>query len=116
MPGTILPMTGANALLVDKAQNLLYVGENGSPCCQVNVYAPPYTGAPAHTLTLKGVVGRSGPTYCSLNQANTRLQCGDNLYQTMDIYKYPSGTYVYSVLLPYSPYSLIYSLTNAPSP
>jgi hypothetical protein len=69
MPGTILPMTGGNALLVDKAQNLLYVGENGSPCCQVNIYAPPYTGAPAHTLTLKGVLGRSGPTYCSLNQA-----------------------------------------------
>jgi hypothetical protein len=107
-------MTGGNALLVDTAQNLLYVGENGGPCCQLNAYAPPYTGSPANTLTLKGAVGRSGPTYCSLNGTSTHLQCGDNLYQTMDVYKYPSGNYVYSVLLPYSPYSLVYSLANAP--
>ncbi len=114
MPGTILPMTGGNALLVDKAQNLLYVGDNGNPCCQINVYAPPYTGSPSQTLTLKSVLGRSGPTYCSLNRASTRLECGDNLYQTMDIYEYPSGAYVYSILLPYSPYTLTYSLANAP--
>jgi hypothetical protein len=118
MPGSILPVTGngPDGLLVDKSNNLLYV-VGGSNNWEVNVYAPPYTGSPTETIALKGSSpNQNGPEYCSLGMHYTLLTCGDGAYKTLDTYKYPSGTYVYSLLLPYSGYSLTYSVANDPTP
>ena len=114
-PGTILPMTGGDGVVVDNANNLLYVVPNGS-AWQVQVYAPPYTNAPSETIAIKGIAGRGSVPYCALNRHATRLLCGDGLYETLDVYKYPSGAYIYSILLPYSPYSLTYSIVDARTP
>jgi hypothetical protein len=112
-PGTILPMTGGIGLLADNANNLLYITPNQANW-EISTYAPPYTGSPVQTITLKSNAQR-GPTYCSLNKANSRIFCGDTAYMSLDVYKYPAGSYVYSLLLPYSPYSLTYSVANAPA-
>lgn len=114
-PGTILPMTGGDGVVVDNANNLLYVVPNGS-AWQVESYAPPYTNPPSQTIAIKGIVGRGSVPYCALNRHATRLFCGDGLYQTLDVYKYPTGTYLFSILLPYSAYSLTYSIVDARTP
>ena len=118
MPGTILPMTGSgpDGILVDKSNDLLYI-VGGTNNWQVEVFAPPYTGSPTETINLKGSSpNQNGPEYCALGQNYTLLDCGDSAYKTLDIYKYPSGTYTYSFLLPYSGYSLTYSVANDPAP
>lgn len=113
-PGTILPMSGGYGLLVDKANDLLYIGSNQSTVL-IDVYAPPYTGAPIETITGKGNA-QHGPTNCAFGASYSRIDCGDTTYQSLDFFAYPSGAYVYSLLLPYSPYTLTYSVANLPSP
>ena len=115
MPGTVLPMTGGQNLLVDNANNLLYLVVNGH-AYQMTVYAPPYTGSPIETITLKGDPQVGNPTYCALNKSSSRLDCGDSAYQSVDIYRYPSGKYSYSFLLPENLGATKYRLTNAPAP
>ncbi|HEY5427240.1 MAG TPA: hypothetical protein VIJ77_11870 [Candidatus Tumulicola sp.] len=56
----------------------------------LNVYAPPYTGAPK-VFPLQGASPQ-----CSLNAAQTNLACGDKTNASVDIYSYPGGKYEYS--------------------
>ena len=76
-------------VLVDKNANLLVVNPNNNS--SLAVYAPPYTSAPIRTIPFNG-----GASYCALNRPETRLYCTDYEYGTVDVYKYPSGLYLYS--------------------
>jgi len=89
MPGTLLSainpgLPGAPQL--DRANNLIITDWEAYT---LNVYAPPYTQAPTvtpmHGLSL----------WCPLNHREDRLYCAD-LGGSVDVYKYPSGTYLYS--------------------
>jgi hypothetical protein len=76
-------------VLVDKNENLLVVNPNNNS--SLAVYAPPYTSAPIRTIPFNG-----GASYCALNRPETRLYCTDYEYGSVDVYKYPSGLYLYS--------------------
>ncbi len=89
MPGTTLSaislgLPGAPQL--DRANNLIITDWQAYT---LNVYAPPYTQAPAvtpmHGLSL----------WCPLDRKEDRLYCAD-LGGSVDVYKYPGGTYLYS--------------------
>jgi hypothetical protein len=89
MPGTLLSaitpgLPGAPQL--DRANNLIITDWQAYT---LNVYAPPYTQAPTvtpmHGLSL----------WCPLNHREDRLYCAD-LGGSVDVYKYPGGTYLYS--------------------
>ena len=56
----------------------------------INVFAPPYTGKPT-TFPMKGQ-----SIWCPLNHFETHIYCGDAQNGSLDVYAYPSGTYLYS--------------------
>jgi hypothetical protein len=58
---------------------------------QVEIFAPPYTGAPASTFPLEGA-----GVDCTLSHNEKLLYCGDYTNGSADVYAYPSGTYEYS--------------------
>jgi hypothetical protein len=92
MPGTVLGVTGFTegvSMILDRANNLL-VDDIGHPS-QLDVYPPPYSGAPARTIPLT-----EQSESCVLGQHEERIFCGDDLEDTVDVYAYPSGTYEYS--------------------
>jgi hypothetical protein len=88
-------------LIFDKRRNMIVPNIKESV---VDIYAPPYTGAPT-SITL------TAPTaQCSLNRRETMLAClhllpGSEPGGYADVYSYPSGAYKYSVYTPasYSP-------------
>jgi len=75
----------ATPRLVDQNKNLIYL------------YAPPYTAPAYATIALNGTT-----IDCTLSTHETRLYCLDYEYGSVDVYSYPTGTYI--------PY--IYSFTN----
>jgi len=82
--GIVLGLPGAPTL--DRSDNLIITDWNNYT---LNVYAPPYTGAP----TVTPMAGLS--LWCPLDRQETHLFCAD-LGGTVDVYAYPSGTYAYS--------------------
>jgi hypothetical protein len=74
------------APLFDRSDNLIVVNQLGS----AYVWAPPYTGTP-RKFHLKGYT-----VQCSFDRGETTLACGDYQNFTIDVYAYPSGTYLYS--------------------
>ena len=76
-------------VLVDKQGNLLVVDPSNNS--SLAIYAPPYTGAPSSRIGFNG-----GASYCALNKRETRLYCTDYEYGSVDVYKYPTGAYLYS--------------------
>ena len=56
------------------------------------IYAPPYKGAPTHTITPKGK-----PVYGKLDKANRNLYVSNNSNGSADAYAYPSGNFEYSI-------------------
>lgn len=90
MPGTILGKIkngSPGAITFDKSDNLIITDDSA---VTINVYAPPYDKAPK-TYPLKG-----HSPQCSLNKAQTNLACGDKTNTTVDVFGYPSGSYLYS--------------------
>jgi len=90
MPGKLLKaikITIPGGPIFDKSDNLIVTDDATTA---VNIYTPPYTKAPK-TFPLKGI----GPQ-CSLNAAETSIACGDPGNNSVDVYKYPAGTYMYS--------------------
>ena len=69
----------------------LVVAANSSAGGAINVFAPPYTGNPT-TFAAQG-----SPVDIKLDAANANLYVGDAANNTIDVYKYPSGTYAYSI-------------------
>jgi len=76
-------------VLVDKQNNLLMVNPVNNS--SVAIYAPPYTGSAIATIVLNGAA-----SYCALNHTEKLLYCTDYQYGSVDVYKYPSGLYLYS--------------------
>jgi hypothetical protein len=76
----------------------------------VNVYAPPYIGAPT-IHPLKGT-----PWQCALNVGESLLACANQSANTIDVYAYPSLTYRYSLKPGGNPSSLFSGVAFFPSP
>jgi len=92
MPGSVLGITGFKegwSMIIDSENNLI-VDDIGNPS-QLDVYPPPYTGAPARTISLM-----DQSESCVLAQHQKRIYCGDDIHDTIDVYAYPSGKYRYS--------------------
>jgi hypothetical protein len=92
MPGKLLENVMSDSQgppTFDKSDNLIITNDNASTGT-VDIYAPPYDNAPASFAT-KGY-----STQCSLGREETNIACADSGNGTVDVYKYPDGTYMYS--------------------
>jgi hypothetical protein len=90
MPGKPIKNINLGApgmIAFDKHDNMIVTDDVN---LTLNVYAPPYTGAP-HAHPLQGASPQ-----CSLNKAQSNLACGDKPNASVDIYSYPGGKYQYS--------------------
>ncbi len=77
------------SLQFDKSNNMLALAP-GVPA--MYIYAPPYKQKkPTTQFPLQ-----NAPTMCTLGRAQTKLYCSNAFFSKVDIYKYPSGTYLYS--------------------
>jgi hypothetical protein len=76
----------------------------------VNVYAPPYTGAPT-IHPLKGT-----PWQCALSRRESMLACANQSANTLDLYAYPALTYRYSLKPGGNPSSPFLGVAFFPSP
>ncbi len=90
MPGTVLNaitlgLPGAPEL--DASDNLIITDWNA---LTLNVYAPPYTGAPAVT-PMQGL-----SLWCALSHNEKLLSCADLGNGSVDVYAYPGAAYLYS--------------------
>lgn len=93
MPGKLLEnvtVTLPGPPLFDRSDNLI-VTDSVSTTATVDIYAPPYNKPPV------SFAARSLSYQCSLNYDEANLACADYGYGSVDIYKYPSGTYLYSI-------------------
>jgi hypothetical protein len=74
----------------------------------IDVFAPPYTAAPT-TYTLKGA-----SIWCPLDHYEQHIYCGDAANGSLDVYAYPSGTYLYSDTGDLSASALVTGVAPAP--
>jgi len=81
-------LTSPESLTFDSADNMIV---SDLADASLNVYAPPYTGAP----TIYPLQGAS--LQCALSSDETLLACADPGAGTIDLYSYPSLTYQYSL-------------------
>jgi hypothetical protein len=75
-------------VLLDHADNLLLIDQNRNA---IYVYAQPYSAPPFSTIPLKGTA-----VFCAMGLQQRRLYCLDYEFGSVDVYAYPSGTYIYS--------------------
>ncbi|HEY5095325.1 MAG TPA: hypothetical protein VII69_09440 [Candidatus Eremiobacteraceae bacterium] len=75
------------------ANGNLVVAADGSGGATINIFAPPFTGTPTSFAAQGSVVD------LKLDPAGTNLYVGDAANNTIDVYKYPSGTYKYSIVV-----------------
>ena len=75
----------------------LVVAADSSSGATIDVFKPPYTGAPT-TFAAQGSV-----VDLKLDPAGANLYVGDATNNTIDVYKYPSGTYEYSIVVTTTP-------------
>lgn len=86
-----------NMIIPDHGNGVVVPGSEPS----LDVYAPPYTGAP-EIYPLRG-----SPGQCSLSPQQSLIACANVDANTVDLYAYPSMTYGYSVKLdPYPSFQL----------
>jgi len=74
----------------------------------INVFAPPYDSAPK-TYTMMGA-----SIWCPLDRQERHIYCGDGANGSVDVYAYPSGTYLYSDTADLSPSGLVTGVAPAP--
>jgi hypothetical protein len=91
MPGKLLRLqTGiADGMEVDKNQNLLVVDPGAR---LVEAFPPPYSGPAAFTIPTKG-----SSEFGHLDAANKNIYVSNFSSGTVDVFKYPSGLYKYSI-------------------
>jgi hypothetical protein len=92
MPGKLLRSMMSDSdgpPIFDKSDNLIIPDYNSSTGT-VDIYAPPYDNAPVSFAT-KGYA-----VQCSLNRDESNIACADSSNNTVDVYKYPDGAYMYS--------------------
>jgi hypothetical protein len=108
MPGTQL--SGVNLGLPGvpafDAQDNLVIGDWQH--LTIDIFAPPYTGSPS-TFHMMGAA-----IWCPLNHQEQRIYCGDAANGSLDVYAYPSGTYLYSDTAGLSPSALVTGVAPAP--
>jgi hypothetical protein len=93
--GTILQSTNGTlyeGMTFDGNGNLV-VAADSSGGATINIFAPPFTGSPT-TFAAQGSV-----VDLKLDSAGANLYVGDAANNTIDVYKYPSGTYEYSIVV-----------------
>jgi hypothetical protein len=93
MPGKLLEnvaVTLPGPPLFDRGDNLI-VTDSASTTATINIYAPPYNKPPI------SFAAKSLSYQCSLNYDEANLACADDGLNTVDIYKYPNGSYLYSI-------------------
>lgn len=91
MPGKIftgITTSYPGAIVFDTNDNLVVVDLSAAIA---SVYAPPYSGPPTKTFPLHG-----GPVLCNFSKRETKLYCADYKLGQVDVYAYPSGSYLYS--------------------
>jgi hypothetical protein len=71
----------------------LVVAADSSAGATIDVFKPPFTGTPT-TFAAQGSV-----VDLKLDPAGANLYVGDATNNTVDVYKYPSGTYEYSIVV-----------------
>ncbi len=74
----------------------------------INVFAPPYDSAPK-TYAMMGA-----SIWCPLDRQERHIYCGDGANGSVDVYAYPSGTYLYSDTADLSPSGLVTGVAPAP--
>ncbi len=82
-----LPGYPGGTLLFDRAGNLVMNDLTG----YIDVFAPPFDGPPQRFAT-QGLSWQ-----CGFNHRQTRIACADYAAGGVDVYAYPSVTYLYSV-------------------
>jgi hypothetical protein len=75
------------------ANGNLVVATNAGGAGAINIFAPPFTGSPTSFAAQGSVVD------LKLDPAGANLYVGDATNNTLDVYKYPSGTYEYSIVV-----------------
>lgn len=91
--GTILQNASGidyEGMTFDGSGNLV-VAANTSSGATIDIFKPPFTGTPT-TFTAQGA-----PVDVKLDPKGANLYVGDATNNTIDVYKYPSGTYEYSI-------------------
>lgn len=93
MPGYLLKATSIGSdypggVLVDKSDHLLLLDQS---VAKMYRYAPPYDKPPTEKITLRGPA-----EYCALGMNDERLYCLDYQYDSVDVYEYPNGKYLYN--------------------
>lgn len=108
MPGTqlsgiVLGLPGVPSF--DKQDNLVISDWFAGT---IDVFAPPYTSAPT-TFPLMGA-----SIWCPLDHKQKHIYCGDAENGSLDVYAYPSGTYLYSDTGDLSASALVTGVAPAP--
>jgi hypothetical protein len=94
MPAHIHNITGLSrpgGVEIAKSKLMIIVDINTSTP-QAGIYKPPYTGAPTKIIPLKNAA-----VWGMLDLANKNLYVVSFASSSLDVYKWPSGTYEYSV-------------------
>ena len=93
--GTILQNTNGTIYegMTFDANGNLVVAADSSAGATINIFAPPFTGTPTSFAAQGSVVD------LKLDPAGANLYVGDAANNTIDVYKYPSGTYKYSIVV-----------------
>lgn len=93
--GTILQNTNGTIYegMTFDAHGNLVVAADSSAGATINVFTPPFTGTPTSFAAQGSVVD------LKLDPAGANLYVGDAANNTIDVYKYPSGAYEYSIVV-----------------
>jgi hypothetical protein len=84
--------TNYEGMTFDARGNLVVAADSGAGA-HIDVFKPPFTGAPTSFAAMGSVVD------LKLDPAGANLYVGDATNNTLDVYKYPSGTYEYSIVV-----------------
>jgi hypothetical protein len=93
--GTILQNTNGTlyeGMTFDTHGNLVAAADS-SAGATINIFTPPFTGTPTSFAAQGTVVD------LKLDPKGNNLYVGDATNNTLDVYKYPSGTYEYSIVV-----------------
>ena len=93
--GTILQNAGSTfyeGMTFDAKGNLL-VATDSQTGASIDVFKPPFTGTPTSFAAQGSIVD------LKLDPTGTNLYVADAKTNTLDVYKYPSGTYEYSIVV-----------------
>lgn len=103
LPGVALAIHGlgrygGHSITFDKSGNMIVPDGTAD---RVDIWTPPYSGSATSVIKLRGA-----PSQCSLDRKETRLACANSQTNSVDVYSYPSGSYIYSDTVPPSEFAV----------